>query len=326
MRIEDVNMENRICSLVGIKYPIFQGAMAWISDASLSSAVSNAGGLGIIAGGNAPGTWLRSEIRKVKTLTDKPFGVNIMLLSEYADEIVDIVCEEKVAVVTTGAGNPAKYMEKLKVANIKVIPVIPSVAIAKKMEKIGADALIAEGMEAGGHIGKITTMTLVPQIADAIKIPLIGAGGVGDGRGVAALFMLGADGAQLGTRFLTAYECTAHDNYKKAVINSKDIDSMITGNFTGHPVRVIRNRLAREMAELDKTCFVNLEESIKQFEKMGSGALRKAVVEGDVINGSVMAGQIAGLLKKEQSCKEIIDEIVMEYEALIKGACGKYSL
>ena len=304
-------MDNNICNLLNIKYPIFQGGMAWVSDSSLAAAVSNAGGLGIIAGANAPVNFVREEIRKAKELTNKPFGVNIMLLSENADELSDIVIEEGVKVVTTGAGNPGKYIEKWKNAGIKIIPVVASVALAKKMEKAGADAIIAEGCEAGGHIGKLTTMVLVPQVADAVNIPVIAAGGIADGRGVAAAFILGAKGVQLGTRFLVANECTIHDNYKQAVINAKDIDTVVTGRSTGHPVQVIKNKLARKYINIEKE-----NVSLEKMEELGRGALRKAVKDGDMENGSIMAGQISGLIKKRQSAREIIEEIFLEYEKI----------
>lgn len=310
-------MKTKICEILGIEYPIFQGAMAWISDGELAAAVSNAGGLGIIAGGNAPGEVVREEIKKAKALTDKPFAVNIMLLSPFADEVVNVVCEEGVKVVTTGAGSPAKYMEKFNEHNIAVIPVIPSVAIAQKMEKLGAKAVVAEGMEAGGHIGKLTTMTLVPQVVDAVSIPVIAAGGIADGRGVAAAFMLGAEGVQVGTRFLTANECNIHDNYKNAVIKAKDIDSVITGQITGHPVRVLRNKLARLYDKVEKEELKKDTPDISRIEELGKGALQKAVKEGDMDNGSIMAGQIAGMVNKRQSCKEIIDELMAEGKALL---------
>ncbi len=310
-------MKTKICEILGIEYPIFQGAMAWISDGELAAAVSNAGGLGIIAGGNAPGEVVREEIKKAKALTDKPFAVNIMLLSPFADEVVNVVCEEGVKVVTTGAGSPAKYMEKFNEHNIAVIPVIPSVAIAQKMEKLGAKAVVAEGMEAGGHIGKLTTMTLVPQVVDAVSIPVIAAGGIADGRGVAAAFMLGAEGVQVGTRFLTANECNIHDNYKNAVIKAKDIDSVITGQITGHPVRVLRNKLARLYDKVEKEELKKDTPDISRIEELGKGALQKAVKEGDMDNGSIMAGQIAGMVNKRQSCKEIIDELMTEGKALL---------
>ena len=302
-------MNNNICNLLNIKYPIFQGGMAWVSDSSLAAAVSNAGGLGIIAGGNAPASFVREEIRKAKELTDKPFGVNIMLLSENANELSEIVIEEGVKVVTTGAGNPGKYMEKWKKAGIKVVPVVASVALAKRMERAGADAIIAEGCEAGGHIGKLTTMVLVPQVVDAVNIPVIAAGGIGDGRGIAAVFMLGAKGVQVGTRFLVADECTIHDNYKEAVLKSKDIDTVVTGRATGHPVQVIKNKLAREYMNLEKK-----NAPMEKIEELGRGALRKAVKDGDIENGSLMAGQISGLINKRQSAKEIIEEIFNEFE------------
>ena len=307
-----------ICEALGIKYPIIQGAMAWIADSILASAVSNAGGLGIIAaGGNTPEN-VRNEIRKAKKLTDKPFGVNIMLLNSNADEIAKIVCEEGVKVVTTGAGSPGKYMDMWKSHGIKVIPVVASVALAKRMEKSGADMIIAEGCEAGGHIGELTTMALLPQIVDAVNIPVIAAGGIGDARGVVAAIALGAKGFQIGTRFLVANECTVHENYKKKVIEAKDIDSVVTGRSTGHPVRVLRNRLSREYIKLEKE-----GASIEELEAMGIGALKKAVVDGDINNGSVMAGQIAALIKNEQSCEEIIKEVVEEAEILVKSI-GNY--
>jgi len=312
-------MKSDLCNILGIKYPIFQGAMAWIADASLASAVSNAGGLGIIAAGNAPADVVRKQIRDTKELTDKPFGVNIMLLSPYVDEIVDLVCEEGVKVITTGAGNPGKYLEKFKENNIKFIPVVPSVALAKRMEKYGADAIIAEGMESGGHIGKLTTMALVPQVVDAVNIPVIGAGGIADSRGMAAAFMLGAKAVQIGTRFLVAKECTVHEKYKNVILKAKDIDTTVTGQFTGHPVRVIRNRLARELEKLEKN-LVDEDAANARFEELGKGALQRAVVDGDVDFGSVMSGQVAGMIDREQTCKEIIDELVEGFEKLIP--CG----
>lgn len=302
---------NNICDLLNIKYPIIQGGMAWVSDSSLAAAVSNAGGLGIIAGANAPASLIREEIKKAKELTDKPFGVNIMLLSENADELSEMVIEEGVKVVTTGAGNPGKYIEKWKSAGIKVIPVVASVALARRMERAGADAIIAEGCEAGGHIGKLTTMVLIPQVVDAVNIPVIAAGGIGDGRGVAASFMLGAKGVQVGTRFLVSNECTIHENYKDAVIKSKDIDTVVTGRVTGHPVQVIKNKLAREYLNLEKS-----NASLEEIEELGKGALRKAVKDGNIDEGSLMAGQISGMISKKQSAKEIIEEMFDEYERL----------
>ncbi len=312
-------MKSNLCDILGIKYPIFQGAMAWISDGELAASVSNAGGLGIIAGGNAPGEVVREEIRKAKTLTDKPFAVNIMLLSPFAEEVVKVVCEEGVKVVTTGAGNPAKYMDLFNEHNVSVIPVIPSVALAQKMEKIGAKAVVAEGMEAGGHIGKLTTMALVPQVVDAVNIPVIAAGGIADGRGCAAAFMLGAQGVQVGTRFLLSNECNIHENYKEKVAKAKDIDTVITGQITGHPVRVLRNKLARLYDTVEAEERRKETPDIERIEKLGAGALQKAVKDGDVENGSVMAGQIAGMVSKRQSSKEIIDELVSEFNNLMNN-------
>jgi len=305
-------MKSRICEMLKIEYPIFQGAMAWIANASLAAAVSEAGGLGIIAGGTAPVELIRAEVRKAKKLTSKPIGVNIMLLSPYADDMAKMVCDEGIKVVTTGAGTPGKYMDMWKAHNIKVIPVVPSVAIAKRMARSGADAVVAEGTEAGGHVGELTTIVLVPQIVDAVDIPVIAAGGIGDGRGVAATFMLGADAVQIGTRFLTAYECTVHDNYKRKVLNAKDIDTIVTGRRTGHPVRIIRNKLSRRFGELDK-----ILAPLDEYEKLGAGALARAVLEGDMDNGSIMAGQIASIVNKEQSCKDIIIEIMTEASKLL---------
>jgi enoyl-[acyl-carrier protein] reductase II len=319
-------MQSKLCGLLGIRCPIFQGAMAWVSDAGLAAAVSQAGGLGIIAAGNAPPEWVRAEIRKAKTLTDRPFGVNLMLLSPYAEDIARLVWEESVPVVTTGAGSPAKYMEQFKAHGVKVIPVIPSVALAKRMEKTGADALIAEGMESGGHIGKLTTMALLPQVVDAVSLPVIGAGGIGDGRGMAAALMLGAEAVQLGTRFLLAAECPAHDRYKAAVQGAKDIDTTVTGRVTGHPVRVLRNKLSKILEDLDNTHPPGDPEALRRVEELGAGALRRAVAEGDVENGSVMAGQIAGLVSKYQTCQEIVEELMAECAAVIKGQLARRGL
>ncbi|GAB6169940.1 enoyl-[acyl-carrier-protein] reductase FabK [Clostridium carnis] len=307
--------KTRITELLGINYPIFQGGMAWIADASLAAAVSEAGGLGIITG-IAPVEWVREEIRKAKKLTNKPFGVNIMLMADNAEEIANLVCEEKVKVVTTGAGSPGKFMSMWKENGIIVIPVVASVALAKRMEKSGADAIIAEGTESGGHVGQLTTMTLVPQVVDNINIPVIAAGGIGDGRGVAASFMLGAEGVQLGTRFLVAKECTVHQNYKNKVLNANDIDTDVTGRITGHPVRVLRTKLSREFMKLEKQGLVD------EMEKLGRGALARAAKDGDIDNGSVMAGQIAGLVNKEQSCLEIIEEIFNESYSVINAFGG----
>ena len=300
-------LNTSICSLLKIKYPILQGGMAWIATGELASAVSNAGGLGIIGSGNAPVDLIRKEINKVKNNTDKPFGVNVMLLSPYADEIIQMIYEEKVPVITTGAGNPSKYISKLKEAGIKIIPVVPSVALAKKMEKEGADAVIAEGIEAGGHIGELTTMALVPQIADAVKIPVLAAGGIADGRGMASALALGAQGVQMGTVFVCSKECTVHDNYKNAIIKAGDRSTAVSGRTTGHPVRVLKNRLYREFESLEKN-----NASIEELEKLGSGSLKKACIDGDVNMGSVMAGQISGLVKEIKPVKRIIDDIVNE--------------
>ncbi|BDR65648.1 enoyl-[acyl-carrier-protein] reductase FabK [Clostridium tetani] len=296
--------ENAFCKMIGLDYPIIQGAMAWIADSSLASAVSNAGGLGIIASGNQPVDIVKEEIRKTKELTNKPFGVNIMLLSDNAEELAKLICEENIKVVTTGAGNPGKYIDMWKKSGVKVIPVVASVALAKRMERAGADALIVEGCEAGGHIGELTTMALLPQVVDAVNIPVIAAGGIGDKRGVLATFALGAIAVQVGTRFLVAKECNIHRNYKEKVLKAKDIDTVVTGRNTGHPVRVLRNRLTRKYQILEKE-----NAPMEEFEKITKGALIKAVKEGDIQTGSLMAGQIAGLISKEQSCKEIIKEM-----------------
>lgn len=308
-------MKTRVSELLGTKYPIIQGGMAWIAEHHLAAAVSEAGGLGLIGAANAPAEVVRQEIRKVRERTTKPFGVNIMLLSPYADEVAQVVREEKVPVVTTGAGNPEKYMEAWKSAGIRVIPVVASVALARRMERYGADAVVAEGCEAGGHIGEQTTMTLLPQVADAVEIPVIGAGGVGDGRGMAAMFLLGAEGVQIGTRFVVSDEAVVHENYKMRIIDAKDIDSVVTGRSHGHPVRTLRNQNTREYLELEKS-----GASFEELEKLTLGSLRRAVQEGDVRNGSVMAGQIAGLLRKRQSCAAIIEELVNETKTLLKGA------
>ena len=301
--------DNRVCSLLGIKYPIIQGAMAWIADGNLAGHVSKEGGLGIIAGGGMPIDILRNEIKKAKAITSNPFGVNLMLMMPNIEEQIDVCIEEGVKVVTTGAGNPGVYMEKLKAAGIKVIPVVASVALAKRMEKIGADAVVAEGMEAGGHIGEITTMALVPQIAEAVSIPVIAAGGIGGGKQFLAAFTLGAEGVQVGTKFLVADECNVHDNYKEAIIKSKDRSTVATGNYTGHPVRVINNKLAKEMLEMEKH-----GASVEELEKLGTGKLRLAAVEGDVKEGSVMSGQVASMVTKRESAKDIIEGLMRDLE------------
>lgn len=308
-------MKTRVSSLLKIKYPVIQGGMAWVAEYHLAAAVSNAGGLGMIGAANAPAKWVKDQIRKMKELTDKPFGVNVMLLSPYADEVAQVIAEEKVPVVTTGAGNPEKYMKLWKEAGIKVIPVVASVAMAKRMERLQADALIAEGTEAGGHIGESTTMTLVPQVKDVVKIPVIAAGGIADGRGMAAAFMLGAEAVQMGTCFVVSKESQVHENYKKAILKAKDIDSKVTGRSTGHPVRSIRNQMTNEYLKKEKE-----GASFKELEYLTLGGLRKAVVEGDIVNGSIMAGQIAGLLKEEKSCEDLITSIVNEAEDLMEGS------
>lgn len=305
-------METRVSKLLGTKYPVIQGGMAWVAEYHLAAAVSNAGGLGLIGAASAPPEVVREQIIEAKKLTDKPFGVNVMMLNPNAEDVARIVIEEGVKVVTTGAGNPAKFMSAWKEAGIIVIPVVASVAMAKMMERAGADAVVAEGMEAGGHIGSQTTMTLVPQVVDAVSIPVIAAGGIADGRGVAAAMMLGAEGVQMGTRFVTATESIVHANYKERIIKAKDIDSEVTGMSTGHPIRVLRNQMSREYLKKEKE-----GASFEELEYLTLGSLRKAVVDGDVVNGSVMAGQCAGLVKKEQTCEEIITELMSETEALL---------
>lgn len=305
-------METKITKLLGIKYPIIQGGMAWVAEYHLAAAVSNAGGLGIIGAASAPAEIVREQIRKTKELTDKPFGVNVMLMNPNAEEVAKVVIEEGVKVVTTGAGNPAKFMGAWKEAGVKVIPVVASVAMAKLMERAGADAVVAEGTESGGHIGSATTMTLVPQVADAVNIPVIAAGGIADGRGFAAAMMLGAEAVQMGTRFVVAKESIVHANYKEQVIKAKDIDSVITGTSTGHPVRQIRNKMTKEYLRLEKE-----GASLEDLEYLTLGALRKAVIDGDVVNGTLMAGQIAGLIDKEMTCQEMIEEIMTQAKELL---------
>lgn len=304
---------NEICEILGIEYPIFQGGMAWVSDANLAQAVSNAGGLGVIAAGNAPKDWVVEQIRKAKEMTDKPFALNIMLLSPFIDDIIDAVIEENVKIVITGAGNPAKYFSRLNENGVNIIPVVPSVSQAVRMARNpGVVALIAEGAEAGGHIGVTNTMALIPQIVDATELPVICAGGIADGRGVAAAFCLGAKGVQLGTRFIVASECNASSEYKKKVIDAKDTSTVVTGESTGHPVRVIKNKFAKKYKSMEKE-----GTSVQDLEKIGAGALRKAVVDGDVDYGSVMAGQSAGLVKKEESSKEIIQDLIDDYRKVV---------
>lgn len=305
-------MAELINELLGIRYPIIQGGMAWVATWELASAVSNAGGLGIIGVGGADAGWVEAQIRQMKEHTDKPFGVNLMLMNPQADEIAELLAREKIAVITTGAGNPGKYMDRWKDAGAKVIPVIASVALARLMERGGADAVIAEGMESGGHIGSATTMTLVPQVVDAVKLPVIAAGGIADARGFAAALMLGARGVQMGTRFVAAKESVVHENYKEKIIRAKDIDSEVTGQSTGHPIRVLRNKMTREYLRMEKE-----GAGLEELEQMTLGALRRAVVDGDVMTGSVMAGQIAGLVKSEESCAQIMEEIMTGAEQLL---------
>ena len=311
---------NPLCELLKIEYPILQGAMARIADANLASAVSNGGGLGIIASGGETKEWLEKEIDKARTMTDKPFGVNLMLLSPNIDELVDVVCDKKVSVVTTGAGNPGKYIPKMKAHGIIVIPVVASVAIALRVQRAGADAVVGEGLEAGGHVGEITTMALIPQLVDVLKIPVLAAGGIGDGRGIAAAYMLGAVGVQVGTRFVVANECTVSDNYKKAIIKAKDSDTVTTGRSTGHPVRVLKNKLTKQVLTLEKN-FAEPDE----VAKLCTGRLFDAVKLGDMEMGSVMSGQIAGLVKIEQPAAEIIKEMFVEAEKIYENRfaiCG----
>ena len=300
---------NKICKLLGIKYPIFQGAMAWIANGNLAGHVSKDGGLGIIAGGGMPVDILREEIRKVKSITSNPFGVNLMLMMADVEKQIEVCIEEGVPVVTTGAGNPGPYMERLKAAGIKVIPVVASVALAKRMEKIGADAVIAEGMEGGGHIGTLTTMSLVPQVVEAVNIPVIAAGGIAGGKQFLAALSLGAEGIQVGTKFLVANECTVHENYKKVILKAKDRSTVSTGNYTGHPVRVIENKFAKQILEMEKVGTPK-----EEIEKLGTGRLRLAVVDGDVENGSVMAGQVAAMVNEPMSTKENLEGFMRELE------------
>ena len=307
-------MKTEVTELLGIEYPIIQGGMAWVAEHHLASGVSEAGGLGLIAAASAPAQWVREQIHAARELTDKPFGVNIMLMSPEADEVAKVIVEEGVKVVTTGAGSPEKYMKMWKEAGVKVIPVVASVALAKRMERCGADAVVAEGCEAGGHIGESTTMTLVPQVVDAVKIPVIAAGGIADGRGIAAAFMLGARGVQMGTHFVVTDESQVHENYKDRIIKAKDIDTRVTGRTTGHPVRALRNEMTRKYIELE-----NKGAGFEELEKLTLGGLRKAVVDGDVANGSVMSGQIAGLVKERMSCQALIQKLVSETDQLMKG-------
>ncbi|MCM1100117.1 MAG: enoyl-[acyl-carrier-protein] reductase FabK [Clostridium sp.] len=307
-------MKTELTRLLGIEYPVIQGGMAWVAEHHLAAAVSEAGGLGLIGAANAPADWVREQIRAAKKLTDKPFGVNIMLMSPCAEDVAKAVAEEGVSVVTTGAGNPEKYMDMWKNAGIKVIPVVASVALAKRLERGGVDAVVAEGTESGGHIGELTTMVLVPQVADAVRIPVIAAGGIADGRGMAAAFMLGACGCQLGTRFVATKEAVVHDRYKEYILKAKDIDTKVTGRSTGHPVRCLRNRMTREYLRMEAEGV-----DFEQLEQMTVGGLRRAVVEGDVENGNVMAGQSAGMVHEILTCRQVIEKLVSETDALMKG-------
>ena len=306
-------MKNRVTEILKTEYPVIQGGMAWVAEHNLAAAVSNAGGLGIIGAASAPAEIVREEIRKCKELTDKPFGVNIMLLNPNADDVAKIVVEEGVQVVTTGAGNPGKYMEQWKAAGVAVIPVVASTAMAIMMERAGADAVVAEGMESGGHIGVTTSFALIPQVVDAVKIPVIAAGGIADGRGMAAAFMLVAEGIQMGTRFVAAKESIVHEKYKEKIIRSTDIDSTVTGLSTGHPVRCLRNKMTREYLKMEKEGV-----ELMELEKLTLGSLKRSVIDGDVVSGTLMAGQIAGLIKSEESCRDIVEGIVRECREVIE--------
>lgn len=305
-------MNTRITELLGCKYPIIQGGMAWVAESTLAAAVSNAGGIGLIAGGSAPIDYLRAQIRRAKELTDKPFGVNIMLMSPNSAELAQLIIDEGVPIVTTGAGNPSKYIEAWKAAGIKVIPVIPSVALAKRMERAGADAVVAEGTEAGGHIGENSTMCLVPQVVDAVSIPVIAAGGIADGRGVAAAIMLGAQGVQVGTRFLAAEECQIHENFKRLVVEAKDTDSIVTGRFTGHPCRGVKTKFAKSLLTFERE-----GGTPEEFEEITLGSLRKAVVDGNIDEGSFLCGSIAGLINEVKSCKDIVESMFAQADELL---------
>lgn len=305
---------NRVCEILNIKYPIIQGGMAWVADSNLAAAVSNAGGFGIIGTGSATADIVKKEIENCRRLTDKPFGVNVMLMSPNVDEVIDVIVEEKPTAITTGAGNPAKYMDKLKEVGVKVIPVVPTIALAQRMEKLGADAVVAEGTEAGGHIGELTTMVLVPQISNMLNIPVIAAGGIADGRGMAASFALGAEGVQIGTRFICSNECNVHENYKDAVINAKDRDALVTGRPTGHPVRTLKNKLSKKFLKMEKE-----GASPEELEKLGAGTLKIAVVDGNKDEGSFMAGQSAAMIKDIKPCKEIVEEISKQALDIMPG-------
>lgn len=302
-------IKTKICELIGIEYPIFQGGMAWVATGELAAAVSEAGGLGIIGSGQAPADWLKHEIQKIKKITDKPFGVNVMLMSPFVEDVMKVIVEERVAVVTTGAGNPGKYIPMLKEVGTKIIPVVASVALAKRLEKAGVDALIAEGMESGGHVGEISTFPLVPQVVDAVNIPVIAAGGIVDGRGMLAALALGAEAVQMGTRFMCATECTISPKVKELILKAKDRDTIVTGRSTGHPVRCLSNRFTRELEKLEKEGV-----SPEEIEKLGAGKLRIAMVEGDIENGSVMSGQVAGAVQKIESARDIVQDVIQGAE------------
>jgi enoyl-[acyl-carrier protein] reductase II len=311
-------LKTELCDLLEIDKPVIQGGMAWVATGELAAAVSSAGGLGIIGAGNAPADVIEKEIDKLRDLTDKPFGLNIMLLSPFADDIIELAIEKKVPVITTGAGNPGKHVKRFQEVGSKVIPVVPSVALARRMERLKVDAVIVEGTEAGGHIGELTTMALVPQVVNAVDIPVIAAGGVADGRGLAAVLALGAKGVQIGTRFVCSEECTASEEFKKAIVGARDRDAVVTGRSTGHPVRNLKNKLTKEIDRMEKE-----GATPEEVEELGSGKLRDAVIDGDVDQGSVMAGQISGMISEIKSVKEIVDEIIEEAEATIKNS---YSL
>ena len=308
-------LKTPLCDLLGIEKPVFQGGMAWIADASLAAAVSEAGGLGIIAAMNANADWLRDQIHELRRRTDKPFGVNVMLMSPFADEVAQVVIDEKVPVVVTGAGNPRKYMPAWIEAGIKVVPVVASVALAKLVARAGATAVVAEGAESGGHIGELTTMVLVPQVVDAVDIPVLAAGGIADGRGVAAAFMLGAQGVQVGTRFLVADECTVAEPYKELVLKAKDISTRATGRSTGHPVRALKTRFTNEYAKLEAE-----GADPERLAEFGTGALRRAAKDGDVERGSFLCGQVAGMVRERQSAADIVDDLMSDGEKVLAGA------
>lgn len=309
-------LKTRLTELLGIEYPIIQGGMAWTATAELAAAVSESGGLGIIGAGQMPTENLRAEVRKAKSLTDRPFGVNLMLLTPHIEELVDVVIAEGVSVVTTGAGNPGKFMPRLKAAGVKILPIAPSVALAKRLEAAGADAIIGEGTEAGGHIGELTTMVLIPQLVDAVDVPVIAAGGIADGRGMAAAFALGAEGVQIGTRFMCAEECTIHPAVKERIVSAGDRDTVVTGRSTGHPVRVLKNRLAKQILELDR------QNAAEEIETLGAGKLALAMRQGDLEMGSLMAGQSAGLVKRVEPAGEILAEIAADAERVLGMICA----